>query len=410
MDAVLERCAGLDVHQEEIVACVMYGPLEKRPKKETQTFLTTTKGLLALHDWLESFKCTHVAMESTGVYWKPVWNILEGSFELILANAKRIKNVPGRKTDVSDAAWITQLLRCGLITPSFVPPENFRDLRDYTRYRRKLVGNASSEKNRIHKILQDANVKLTTFVSDLFGVSGRALLESIINGEVLTEEQVRSLVKTSLKRKVPQLVDALNGRVRQHHRKIIRMHYDHLIYLEKQISELEGEIDRLITPYNEYVELLDTIPGVSFNAIAVIIAEIGVDMSCFPCDKHLASWGGLCPGNNESAGKKKSSRTQKGNRSLKGVLCQAAWSASKSKGTRLSSFFYRVQKRRGQYKASMATAHLILRIIYHIIKDKIPYEELGWDYAEKDTERKINYWIKNIESKGFKVTVEQPTA
>ncbi|MGZ0050193.1 IS110 family RNA-guided transposase [Brevibacillus gelatini] len=405
MDAILERCAGLDVHQETVVACVMYGPLDRKPKQETKTFSTTTKGLLELHDWLHQYECTHIAMESTGVYWKPVWNVLEGSFTLVLANAKRIKNVPGRKTDVKDAAWIAQLLRCGLIAPSFVPPENIRDLRDYTRYRRKLLGDATAEKNRIHKILQDANIKLTTYVSDVFGVSGRALLESIVNGEVLSPDQVKDLVKTSLKRKVPQLIEALNGRVRAHHRKIIGMHLDHLRYLEEQIREIEKEIDRLLSPHLDIVEQLITVPGIQKDAAAVILAEIGYDMSCFPSDAHLSSWGGLSPGNNESAGKKKSSRTTKGNRSLKAVLCQAAWAASKSKGTRLASFFYRIQKRRGQKKATMATAHLILRIIYHMLKNNITYQEFGWDYLQ-DQDRVVDYWIKRIESQGFKVMIE----
>lgn len=405
MDAILERCAGLDVHQETVVACVMYGPLDRKPKQEIRTFQTTTKGLLELHDWLYQFECTHVAMESTGVLWKPVWNVLEGSFELVLANARRIKNVPGRKTDVHDAAWIAQLLRCGLITPSFIPPEDIRDLRDLTRYRRKLLGDSTAEKNRIHKILQDANIKLTTFVSDLFGVSGRALLESIINGEVLSPDQVKDMVKTTLKRKVPQLVDALNGRVRAHHRKMIGMHFDHLLYIEKCIAELEEEIDKLLRPYRELIDLLVTIPGVQTDAAAVILAEIGYDMSCFPSEAHLASWAGLCPGNNESAGKKKSSRTTKGNKSLKAVLCQAAWAASKSKGTRLSSYFHRVQKRRGQKKATVATAHLLLRIIYQVLKNRIVYEELGWDYLQDPT-RAVDYWVKRIESQGFKVRIE----
>jgi transposase len=405
LDAIIERCAGLDVHQETVVACVMYGPLDRKPKQDTQTFPTTTKGLLALHDWLLQWECTHVAMESSGVYWKPVWNILEDSFTLVLANAQRIKNVPGRKTDVNDAAWIAQLLRCGLITPSFVPPEDIRDLRDLTRYRRRLLGHATSEKNRIHKILQDANIKLTTYVSDLFGVSGRALLEAVINGEVLTAEQVRDLVKTSLKRKVPELLDALNGRVRKHHRRMMRMHMDHLLYIENQIAELEQEIDRLLQPYRESVTLIQTIPGIKEDAAAVILAEIGNDMSCFPSDAHLASWGGLSPGNNESAGKKKSTRTTKGNKSLKAVLCQAAWAASKTKGTRLASFFYRVQKRRGQKKATMATAHLLLRIIYHMLQDRVPYQELGWEYVPNPT-RGVEYWIRKIESQGFTVQLE----
>ncbi|MGF7050823.1 transposase [Paenibacillus sp. DS2015] len=305
MDAILERCAGLDVHQETVVACVLVGPLDRKPKQEIKTFGTTTKELLRLLDWLTEQECSHVGMESTGVYWKPVWNILEGSFTLVLANAQRIRNVPGRKTDVKDSAWIARLLRCGLIESSFVPPEDIRDLRNYTRYRRKLVGDATAEKNRIHKILQDANIKLTTYVSDVFGVSGLALLQSVVNGEVLEAETIKSMVFTSLKKKVPDLIEALNGRVRTHHRTMIRMHLDHLEYLEKQLQELEQQIDNLVNPYRNEIELLITIPGIQKDAAASILAEIGTDMSIFPTDAHLASWAGLSPGNNESAGKKK---------------------------------------------------------------------------------------------------------
>jgi len=301
----LERCAGLDVHQETIVACVMFGPLDKRAKKEIRTFGTTTKELLQLQDWLAEYNCTDVAMESTGVYWKPVWNILEGSFHLWLANPQRIKNVPGRKTDMKDAVWIAQLLRCGLIEASFVPPEDIRDLRDLTRYRRKLLGDATAEKNRVHRILQDANIKLTTYVSDIFGVSGRALLESLVNGEVLEPHEVERMVKTQLKRKVPQLIDALNGRIRFHHRKMIQKHLKHLAYLEKEIEVLESDITQLLFPYQEAVDLLVTIPGIQKDAAAGILAEIGCDMTMFPSEGHLASWAGVSPGNNESAGKKK---------------------------------------------------------------------------------------------------------
>ena len=406
MDAILERCAGLDVHQETVVACVLHGSLDRKPKQETQTFSTTTKGLLALHDWLSQHACSHVAMESTGVYWKPVWNILEGDFELILANAHRIKNVPGRKTDVHDAQWIAQLLRCGLIEPSFVPTEDLRDLRDLTRYRRKLLGDATAEKNRIHKILQDANIKLTTYVSDVFGVSGMALLESVVNGEVLTTEQVKGMVFTKLKNKVPQLVEALNGRVRAHHRRMIRMHLDHLQYIEKQIEGLEIDIGKLLNPHQEAIDMLMTIPGVQEDVAASILAEIGDDMSHFPSDAHLASWAGVSPGNNESAGKKKGTRTAKGNRGLKAVLSQAAWAASKKKNCRIASFFYRIQKRRGQKKATIATAHLILRIAYHVLKERVSYQELGSDYLP-NRDRTMSYWIKKLQDQGYTVTLEQ---
>lgn len=405
MDAILERCAGLDVHQETVVACVLVGSLDRKPRQEIQTFGTTTKELLKLLDWLTEQECSHVAMESTGVYWKPVWNILEGSFTLVLANAQRIKNVPGRKTDVKDSVWIARLLRSGLIESSFVPPEDIRDLRDYTRYRRKLMGDATAEKNRIHKILQDANIKLTTYISDVFGVSGRSLLESLVNGEVLVAEELKSKVFTSLKKKIPELIEALNGRIRTHHRTMIRMHLEHLEYLEKQIQELEQQIDSLVNPYRSEIELLITIPGIQKDAAASILAEIGVDMSVFPTEAHLASWAGVSPGNNESAGKKKSTRMAKGNKGLKSVLCQAAWAATKRKESRLAAFYYRIVKRRGPKKANMALAHLLLRIIYNILLNKVPYEELGADYLPKK-ERDVDYWVNKIKSLGYHVQVE----
>ncbi|GIP16212.1 IS110 family transposase [Paenibacillus montaniterrae] len=405
MDAILERCAGLDVHQESVVACVLSGPLDKRPRKEIKTFGTTTNELLNLLDWLTDRACTHVAMESTGVYWKPVWNILQESFTLVLANAKKIKNVPGRKTDVKDSEWIAKLLRCGLIEPSFVPPEAIRELRDYTRYRRKLIGDSTAEKNRIHKILQDANIKLTTFVSDVFGASGRRLLDAVVNGEVLEPETVRRLVFTKLKKKVPSLIEALNGRIRAHHRAMIRMHLDHLDYLEQCIGELEQRIDELLCPYQEEIRLLITIPGVQKDTAASILAEIGTDMTVFPTEDHLASWAGVSPGNHESAGQKKSSKTNKGNKGLKSALCQAAWAAMKSRKTRLSSFYYRIVKRRGPKKANMALAHLLLRIIYHMLMNQVPYHELGWNYQQKH-ERDVEYWVNKMKALGYHVQIQ----
>jgi len=306
MEAVLECCVGLDVHQETVVACVVFGPLEHRPKKEIKTFGTTTPELLTLADWLEERKCSHVAMESTGIYWKPVWNILEtGPFQLILANAQRIKNVPGRKTDVKDAEWIGQLLRSGLIEGSFVPPVEIRNLRDLTRYRKKLLQDTTQEKNRIHKVLQDANIKMTTYISDIFGVSGRNILECLLNGEVITAENITKMVKGKIRSKVPGLVDALNNRLRRHHREMIRFSWEHLKYLERTIVDVELIIEQCLNPYQQDIDLLDSIPGVGHTAATVMIAELGTDMSVFPTDRHVSSWAGVSPGNNESAGKKK---------------------------------------------------------------------------------------------------------
>lgn len=287
MDAILECCAGLDIHQDNVVACILSGALDKSPTKELEKFGTTTKELLRLQDWLQDRKCTHVSMESTGVYWKPIWNILEGTCELTLANPERIKNVPGKKTDYGDAEWIARLHRCGLIAQSFVPSEEIRDLRDLTRYRRKLVQNVTQEKNRVHKILQDANIKITTFISDIFGVSGRALLDSIVEGEALDEKQIRSMVKGQVRHKVPELIEALNGRLRLHHRQMIRMHMEHREYLEQNIRELENKIEQLLIPYQSEIELLDTIPGIDLDAAASILAEIGTEMDHFLTDAHL---------------------------------------------------------------------------------------------------------------------------
>lgn len=305
MEAMIERCAGLDVHQKTVVACALFGSLDKRPKKVIETFPTTTSGLLSLSDWLTLHQVTDVVMESTGVYWKPIWNILEDSFQLVLANARHVKNVPGRKTDVKDAEWLAKLLRSGLIEGNFVPPEDIRDLRDLTRYRKKLIHHRTSERNRIHKILQDANIKLTSVFSDIFGVSGRRILEAIINGEKIEAEKLREMVDGKVKASIADISIAINGRIRRHHRIMLQYHWDHMIYIEEAIKEIEEQIDQNLSPYQKEVELLDGIPGVNKAAAATMIAEMGIDMSVFKSAKHLASWAGLSPGNYESAGKKK---------------------------------------------------------------------------------------------------------
>ncbi len=310
MEAIVERCAGLDVHLDTVVACILYGDLDKKPNKEVQTFSTTTKGLLQLLDYLNINGCTHVAMESTGIYWKPVWNVLEsGAFELIIANAKKIKNVPGRKTDVKDAEWIASLLRCGLIEKSFVPPEVIRDLRDLTRLRKELLSEITRHKNRIHKVLQDANIKVSSVLSDVFGETGKVIINELITNRCITINFVESLYegrgKSRLKATPNEMYEALNGKIRAQHIILLTIHNNNILFLENQIQEIEKEIDILLQKESESMDIINTIPGISMTSAACIIAEIGSDMSVFPTEKHLSSWAGLCPKNNESAGKKK---------------------------------------------------------------------------------------------------------
>lgn len=407
MDAIRETCAGLDVHQATVVACILTGTLDKKPKSYIETFGTTTKELLRLQDWLAEHKCFDIAMESTGVLWKPIWNILESNCQITLANPQRIKNVPGRKTDVKDAQWIAQLHRCGLIEPSMVPSREIRDLRDKTRYRRKLVQQATSEKNRVHKVLQDCNIKLTTYVSDLFGVSGRALIEKLCNGEKFDENTIKQTVKTRLKQKIPQLVEALNGNVLRHHRDMINYHMEHIRFLEQQIGRLEQEIESMLQPYEEEIALLQSIPGISKDSSAAIFAEISPQaVEMFPSDAHLASWLGVCPGNNESAGVKKNAKSRKGNKAAKAMLSQVVWANSKSQN-RIGSYFRSIRKRRGEKKAVVATAHLIVRIIYAILRDKVPYTEIELEREQQQKEKSINYFVKQLRHLGYEVDLKE---
>jgi transposase len=305
MEAILERCCGLDVHRDTVVACLLFGTLDEKPKKEIRTFSTMSKGLHELFDWLHDTGCTHVAMESTGVYWKPVYHVLEGSVDISLANAQRIKNVPGRKTDICDAEWIAKLLRSGLIEGSFVPPTDIRELRELTRHRKKMVSHLTAEKNRIQKVLETAGIKLSSVISDVFGVSGRALLHQLMEKGCLTHETIESLVKGQIKKKIPQLLEALKGKLSANHHFLLKQSWNHLIYLEDSIHQFDEQIDQHLEPYRLEVALLQSIPGIEETAASAILAEIGADMLRFHSERHLSSWGGLSPGNNESAGKKK---------------------------------------------------------------------------------------------------------
>ena len=407
MDAMVRKCAGLDVHQETIVACVLKGELDKKPQSEIRTFGTYTKDLENLHQWLIEEEVEQVAMESTGVFWKCVWNIIEDEkYEIKLANAKDIKNKPGRKTDVKDSQWIAELLRCGLIEGSFVPDVEIRELRELTRYRRKIIQQASAEKNRIHKILQDANIKLTTDLSDIFGNTGRKLIEKIIEGKEITDEELFEITsgrgKASLREKLPQIKEGLKGTTRNHHRKIIKLIYEHLKYLEKEQEEIEKLIDDACKDYKKEIELLDTIPGIDKDSAKAIIAEIGVDMNQFPTVKNLTSWAGMSPGNNESAGVKKNGKSTKGNKALRATLNECAWSCIRSKKNRIASTYWRFVKRMGPQKAIHATGNLILRLCYHILVSGIEYEEREeQDYEMILQKKKEKRMVKELEKMGY---------
>jgi transposase len=402
-EAVIERCCGLDVHQKTVTACLLAGALDRQPRESVRTFSTTTKGLLELRDWLEEHSCSHVAIESTGIYWRPVFHILEDTVTVLLVNACHMKQVPGRKTDLKDAQWIARLLRWGLLKPSLIPPRPIRDLRDLCRYRKKLTEQASAEKNRIQKVLEDANIKLASVASNVFGVSGRAMLEALLQGE-MSPEETADLARGKLRPKIPQLIEALEGHVNEHHRFLIQMQMEHLEYLEKAIAQLHQRIDEKIKPYQHDVELICTTPGIDTVSAQHIFAEIGGDISVFPSEGHLASWIGICPGNNESAGKRKSGQTTRGNRWLKALLVQTAHASSRAKGTYLKAFYHRVAARRGKKRAAVAVAHKQTTIIYHELSEDKPYQELGENFFDHRNQKALEQrLVRRLRSLGYRV-------
>jgi transposase len=409
MQVMIERAAGLDVHQETVVACVLIGKPGERPAKVVRTFRTMTRDLEALREWLLSLGVTHVGMESTGVYWKPVYAVLEGRFDLIVGNARHIRNVPGRKTDVKDAEWIADLVRHGLIAKSFVPPPALRELRELLRYRRKLVDNQAAERNRLLKLLETANIKLASVVSDIFGVSGRAMLRALIAGTA-SPEAMADLAKGQLRRKRADLVLALEGRVEEHHRFLLGMQLGRLEAAAMDIAALDRRIDEKLEPYRAAHALLMQIPGVDWVVAAVLIAEIGVDMSVFLSVYHLASWAGVCPGNYESAGKQKSGRARNGNVHLRTMLVGAAISASRTRGSYLKDKFYRLRARRGSLRAALAIAHKILVAAYHMLANGVGYRDLGEAYLDQlDQTRTVANLKRRLERLGYDVAL-QPKA
>lgn len=405
METLYRCCAGLDVHKETVAACVRRVDSAGRVGRQIRTFGTTTGELLKLLDWLVAEGVEAVAMESTGVFWKPVWNILEGSLKLILANARHIKNVPGRKTDVKDSDWIAQLLQYGLLRASFVPDRPQRELRDLTRHRSQLVAEQTRAANRIHKTLEDANVKLGSVATDILGVSGKEMIRALIGGQT-DSQALAQLARGRLREKLPQLREALRGHLTSHHRFMLSQLLDHLDHLDCQLAQFDQRIEALMVPFQEAVQRVMTIPGVGLRTAQNVLAEIGTEMSRFPTDQHLASWAAVCPGNRESAGKRQSGRTNHGNRWLRAALTQAAWAASHSKKTYLSAQYRRLAGRRGKKRAIVAVGHTILVMIYHMLRDSVEYRELGPGYLDKLQPRRLTaYLVKRLEALGHKVTL-----
>ena len=407
MQVLLKRCAGLDVHKETVVACARL-MVRGRAKYLIEEFGTTTSELLRLVDWLIAQDCRYAALEATGVYWKPVWHILEGQIELTLANAMEVRNVPGRKSDVNDAAWLSDLLAHGLIRGSFVPPRPIQELRDLTRTRKQLSRQVTQATQRIQKVLEDANLKITGIITDLLGVSGRAILQALIEGE---RDPERLLARTNGRLKAPRerLIEGLRGAVTDHHRFQLRLLLSQIHSLERLLEDVDAEIARRLEPFQSQFQRLTTIPGVSSFVASVLIAEIGTDMSRFPSAAHLVSWAGLCPRLDESAGKRRNTRTRKGARWLRSTLVQAAWPAARSKGTYLQAQFLRLKSRRGAKKAAVAVAASILTAAYHILRDEgVVYHDLGGDYFDRrDKKRAARRLVKRLHDLGYTVTLQE---
>lgn len=410
MEAIVERCAGLDVHQATVVACLNAGAAAAKPSKQVRTFGTTLPDLEELRDWLKTDGCTLVAMESTGVYWKPIHAVLEDHFEMVVGNAHHIKNVPGRKTDVKDCDWISELARHGLIAKSFVPPRPIRDLRDLTRYRRKLVQASAAERNRLLKLLESANIKLSSVASDVFGVSGWAMLQALVEGRQSPAEMAQ-LARKRMRRKLHELERALNGRLEQHHRFLLGVQMRRIEAMEADVAELDRRLCEKLAPYSQQMRLLRQIPGVDWVIAATIIAEIGVNMSAFINATHLASWATMCPGSYESAGKQRGGKTRKGNVHLKTALVMAANAAGKTKGTYLADKYRRLKSRRGALRAAVAIGHKILVTAYHMLSTGSDYQDLGDGYLDQlNTHRTAGNLLRRLRQMGYHVQVSQKAA
>jgi transposase len=405
MDVIYERCCGLDVHKKSVVACLLISSPASEPVRTVRTFGTMTADFLALADWLAEAGCTHVAMESTGVYWKPIWNLLEDAFALLLVNPRDSKAVPGRKTDITDAEWIADLLRHGLLRSSYIPARPQRELRELTRYRTSLVRERTAEANRLQKTLEGSNIKLASVATDILGASGREILRALVAGAT-DAATLAQLAKGRLREKLPDLERALAGSFNAHQRFLVAEHLAHIDFLEAAIDRVSVEIAERLRPCAEAVARLDTIPGIGPYLAEALIAEIGTDMSRFPTAAHLASWAGMCPGNHASAGKRRSGRTRKGNPWLRTLLVQAAHAGARKKDTYLGAQYRRLATRRGKSRAAVAVGHTILIIAYHLLRDDTEYHDLGSRYFDERDRRAVERrLVHRLEGLGYTVSL-----
>lgn len=405
MDVVRSVCAAMDVHKKSVTVCLIWRDKKGKRQKELRTFSTVTPSLLEMRDWLACHGCPAIAIESTGVYWKPIFNLLEGEFEVMLVNPGHLKHVKGRKTDAEDASWLAELFEHGLLRASFIPPVEVRDLRDLTRYRRRLIEERSAEVNRVQKILEDANIKLASVATDVMGVSGRAILAALIEGK-LEPEEMAELSKGRLREKREELKEALVGRFRPHHALLLSRMLEHIDFLDGAVEDCDVAIEELLRPFSSEIERLGAIPGVDVRSAQDLIAEVGTDMSPFPSHKHLCSWAGICPGNNESGGKRHSGRVRKANKWLKAALIRCAHAAARTKDTYLGAQYRRFAGRKGPQRAAVVTAHSILDSLYFILRDGAEYQDAGpafFDQLNKD--HIIRQYKKRLEALGYEVEV-----